>query len=109
MNETKTIKRKKKYITCTNVDYCPTNNIFNFSEEDSGAVLEDKPSSPRRKTTSEETINHLAYPEPQPSQCHSKVCDARSVETLKKSGYQTKQQENNFKKRQFKLCKIKVA
>lgn len=82
---------------------------MNFSEEDSGAVLEDKPSSPRRKTTSEETINHLAYPEPQPSQCHSKVCDARSVETLKKSGYQTMQQENNLKKRQFKLCKIKVA
>lgn len=60
--------------------------FLTVSEEDSGAVLEDKPSSPRRKTTSEETINHLAYPDPQPSQCHSKVCDARSVKTLTKSG-----------------------
>ncbi|XP_061166815.1 dynamin-binding protein-like [Saccostrea echinata] len=45
--------------------------------EEPHVVVEDKPSSPRRKTTSEETINHLAYPESHNNQCHSKACDAR--------------------------------
>lgn len=42
-------------------------------------IPEDKPSTAERKMRSEETINHLAYPEPQNHQCHSKACDARSV------------------------------
>lgn len=54
-----------------------TEKMAKKEEEDSGVLVEGKPSSPRRKTTSEETINHLAYPEPQSNQCHSKVCDAR--------------------------------